>query len=63
MQKHMGRTSGERSNGSADAPTTTATKTAKETGRKLDVLIDEIDDLLERNAKEFVAGYVQHGGE
>jgi ubiquitin-like protein Pup len=29
----------------------------------LDDLIDEIDDILEENAEEFVAGYVQRGGE
>ena len=28
-----------------------------------DQLIDEIDDLLEENAEEFVASYVQRGGE
>ena len=63
MQKHMGRAREERANETADAPSTTAGETAKEMGRKLDALLDEIDDLLERNAKEFVAGYVQHGGE
>ncbi len=55
MQTHMGKAS--------SGPSTTAGKTAKEMGRKLDALLDEIDDILERNAKEFVAGYVQHGGE
>lgn len=63
MHEHMGRASGERGHGSADSPRTAAGKTAREMGRKLDALLDEIDDLLERNAKEFVAGYVQHGGE
>ena len=31
--------------------------------KKLDGVLDEIDDVLEENAEEFVAGYVQHGGE
>jgi ubiquitin-like protein Pup len=31
--------------------------------KRLDGVLDEIDDLLEENAEEFVASYVQHGGE
>ena len=38
-----------------------------ETGEKikgeLDDLLDEIDEVLESNAEEFVKGYVQKGGE
>ncbi|MDA0737331.1 MAG: ubiquitin-like protein Pup [Nitrospirae bacterium] len=38
-----------------------------ETGKKLqddiDHLIDEIDEVLEENASEFVKNYVQKGGE
>ena len=30
---------------------------------KLDELADEIDDLLEENAEQFVTNYVQRGGE
>jgi len=29
----------------------------------LDALLDEVDDVLEENAEEFVKGYVQRGGE
>jgi prokaryotic ubiquitin-like protein Pup len=29
----------------------------------LDDLLDDIDDLLEQNADEFLRGYVQRGGE
>jgi ubiquitin-like protein Pup len=29
----------------------------------LDALIDEIDEVLEENAEEFVKNYVQRGGE
>jgi ubiquitin-like protein Pup len=29
----------------------------------VDDLLDEIDDILEENAEEFVRGYVQKGGE
>lgn len=38
-----------------------------EAGKKLkddmDKLVDEIDDILEENAEEFVKNYVQKGGE
>ena len=38
-----------------------------ETGKKLqgdiDQLVDEIDEILEENASEFVKNYVQKGGE
>ncbi len=38
-----------------------------EKGKKLkedmDALMDEIDDVLEENAEEFVRNYVQQGGE
>ncbi len=44
-----------------DAPTTS------ETGEKLkadiDDLLDEIDEVLETNAEDFVRSYVQKGGE
>jgi len=30
---------------------------------ELDELLDEIDEVLEENAEEFVRGYVQKGGE
>ena len=38
-----------------------------ETGKKLkeeiDTLVDEIDEVLEQNASEFVKNYVQKGGQ
>ncbi len=41
--------------------------TKSESGEKikgeLDDLLDEIDEVLELNAEEFVKGYVQKGGE
>ncbi|MFM7068096.1 MAG: ubiquitin-like protein Pup [Actinomycetes bacterium] len=43
------------------------TPAASETGEKikqeLDDLLDEIDEVLEGNAEEFVKSYVQKGGE
>jgi len=50
-------------------PQTTGTAAANltEKGEKLkeemDALIDEIDEVLEENAEEFVKNYVQRGGE
>ena len=40
-----------------------AAEKSRISGAALDDLLDRIDDLLEKNAKEFVANYVQHGGE
>jgi ubiquitin-like protein Pup len=31
--------------------------------KSIDAVVDEIDDVLEENAEEFVKGYVQRGGE
>jgi len=39
----------------------------RETGEKLneqmEALLNDIDDVLEENAEEFVRGYIQRGGE
>jgi ubiquitin-like protein Pup len=35
----------------------------KKISEELDALLDEIDGVLEENAAEFVASYVQHGGQ
>lgn len=39
------------------------TKKGEELKEALDTLLDEIDELLEENAEEFVASYVQRGGQ
>ncbi len=45
----------------------TASEDVQERHEKLsddvDALLDEIDDVLEENAEEFVRGYVQKGGQ
>lgn len=41
-------------------PTTTSTEELK---NDLDSILDEIDELLESNAEEFVKSYVQKGGQ
>lgn len=38
-------------------------KKEKKSTEDLDSLIDEIDEVLEENAEEFVRGFVQKGGE
>ncbi len=40
-----------------------ATSRGKKIKEDLDKLLDEIDDLLEENAEEFVKNYIQKGGE
>jgi ubiquitin-like protein Pup len=35
----------------------------KKTEEELDALMDEIDDVLEENAEEFIKNYVQKGGQ
>lgn len=41
----------------------TLTVRGEELKETIDDLLDEIDEVLEENAEEFVAGYVQRGGE
>ena len=44
-----------------DVPTTN--RKGEELKAELDDLLDEIDEVLEENAEEFVRSYVQKGGE
>lgn len=48
-----------------DAPpaATTAGAQAADRDAEVDALLDEIDDVLETNAEEFVAAFVQKGGQ
>jgi prokaryotic ubiquitin-like protein Pup len=45
----------------AEAPTTS--KQGEKIKAELDDLLDEIDEVLETNAEEFVKSYVQKGGQ
>ena len=38
-------------------------KTGKDLKEEMDNLVDEIDEVLEENAEEFVKNYVQRGGQ
>lgn len=46
-----------------DVDEDTAIGRNEEADRKLDELLDEIDQVLEENAEEFVKNYIQKGGE
>lgn len=50
-----------------EAPTPQESPTSSEQGEKLkaelDDLLDEIDEVLESNAEDFVKSYIQKGGE
>jgi prokaryotic ubiquitin-like protein Pup len=57
----------ERPKGDGDGAEAAANPEVSKKGKKikedLDKLLDEIDDILEENAEEFVKSYVQRGGE
>jgi ubiquitin-like protein Pup len=53
---------GEGGKGESGGPQTLAKK-GKELKEDMDALVDEIDEVLEENAEEFVKNYVQRGGE
>ncbi len=49
--------------GKADGGQKKIAKRGEELKEEMDGLIDEIDEVLEENAEEFVKNYVQRGGE
>ena len=63
-QKHRSKQAPSRRDG---AETTEAAPAVSESGEKLkaelDDLLDEIDEVLETNAEDFVKSYVQKGGQ
>ena len=46
-----------------DGPATTVAANAQSRDADVDALLDEIDDVLESNAEQFVRGFVQKGGQ
>lgn len=48
---------------SSETPASNLTEKGEELKEDMDALIDEIDEVLEENAEEFVKNYVQRGGE
>ena len=63
-QERIQKSGSERTDTSASgvAPTADAEK-IEQLKNDLDSLLDEIDDVLEENAEDFVRNYVQKGGE
>lgn len=46
-----------------DAPSAEGTERREKLGEDVDAMLDEIDDVLETNAEDFVKSFVQKGGE
>ena len=46
-----------------DAPAETVAERHEKISEDVDALLDEIDDVLEENAEDFVRGYIQKGGQ
>jgi ubiquitin-like protein Pup len=46
-----------------DHPEATSTPSGEKLKAELDDLLDEIDEVLETNAEDFVKSYIQKGGE
>jgi ubiquitin-like protein Pup len=46
-----------------EAPPAPAAPTTQARDEDVDAILDEIDDVLESNAEEFVKGFVQKGGQ
>ena len=67
MEKQGRRQEPKKSPSSKEADEVKPNPKVVETGKKLkediDNLVDEIDEVLEQNAAEFVKNYVQKGGE
>jgi prokaryotic ubiquitin-like protein Pup len=60
-REQIKKTSRERETETAEAPA--VPKQGEKIKADLDELLDEIDEVLETNAEEFVKSYVQKGGE
>jgi ubiquitin-like protein Pup len=63
-QKQAPRKGGDGEGGKGDgAGPQKLAKKGKELKEDMDALVDEIDEVLEENAEEFVKNYVQRGGQ
>jgi ubiquitin-like protein Pup len=62
QERKQKRTDAAPPSGDGQGSASAATK-GKKLKEEMDRLVDEIDDVLEENAEEFVKSYVQRGGE
>lgn len=62
-QEQTSRSTGETDEAVVEATPTDVHERVEKLDEDVDALLDEIDDVLESNAEEFVKGYVQKGGE
>lgn len=62
-QTHKGRSTPDRDNESVDEAVPATSESGEKLKAELDDLLDEIDEVLEDNAEEFVKSYVQKGGQ
>ena len=60
---HKQRTSGDRDEAVADEAAPATSGSGEKLKAELDDLLDEIDEVLESNAEDFVKSYVQKGGQ
>jgi ubiquitin-like protein Pup len=60
VQKHGG---GDGDDDDVDAAVAAGQERREKLGDETDAILDEIDDVLEENAEDFVRAYVQKGGE
>ena len=62
-QKRAPKKGGEGEDGKGGEGSQKLAKKGKQLKEEMDALVDEIDEVLEENAEEFVKNYVQRGGE
>ncbi|MFI0431644.1 MAG: ubiquitin-like protein Pup [Candidatus Nanopelagicales bacterium] len=62
-QEHVSKPVGEAQDAEDTAPGASPSSDAEARNAAVDDLLDEIDDVLETNAEEFVAAFVQKGGQ
>ena len=60
---HKQRTSAERTDEVVDEAAPATSESGEKLKAELDDLLDEIDEVLESNAEDFVKSYVQKGGQ
>jgi ubiquitin-like protein Pup len=60
---HKQRTASDRTDEVVDSAAPPATESGEKLKAELDDLLDEIDEVLESNAEDFVKSYVQKGGQ